>query len=108
MKKIVIILLVLYYVGINSYACYLMRVDKQIAVDNANLEPEDEEMRISEKKFFTLAITGAPVGIEIGMYVFRHKVSKASWRVGMPSLIINHIVFFIIFYRILYRKKKTK
>ena len=99
MKKIAIIILVLYYVGINSYGCYLMYDDKQKAIN--------KEWRVSEKEFYTLAAVGAPVGIEIGMYVFRHKVSKASWRVGMPSLIINHFVFFIIFYRRLYRKKKT-
>jgi len=97
MKKIAIIILVLYYIGINTYSCYLMHDDKQKAIN--------KEWRVSEKDFFTLAIAGAPIGIEIGMYAFRHKVSKASWRVGMPSLIINHFVLFIIFYRRLYRKK---
>ncbi|NOZ45160.1 MAG: DUF1294 domain-containing protein [Chlorobi bacterium] len=91
LKRIILTLILIYFIGINYYSYLEMREDKQKAVK--------KERRTSEQDLFSLAAMGGAIGTEIAMYDFpsgyyKHKVSKASWRIGIPSLIINH--FFII------------
>lgn len=82
-----------------------MREDKQRAIDR--------EWRISEQELFRNAAFGGAIGTELAMYDLfseggKHKVSKASWRIGNVSLIVNHIILLIILIRFLYKTKITK
>lgn len=82
-----------------------MREDKQRAIDR--------EWRISEQELFRNAAIGGAIGTELAMYDLfseggKHKVSKASWRMGNLSLIANHIIILIILIRVLYKSKLTK
>ncbi|OIJ18588.1 hypothetical protein BKP45_12005 [Anaerobacillus alkalidiazotrophicus] len=61
-----------------------MFVDKQKAIKG--------QWRISERKFFLLAIIGGSVGIMLGMRAFRHKTKHNSFRIGMPVIMIIQIV----------------
>ncbi|OIJ12586.1 hypothetical protein BKP37_13060 [Anaerobacillus alkalilacustris] len=61
-----------------------MFVDKQKAIKG--------QWRISERKFFLLAIIGGSVGIMLGMRTFRHKTKHNSFRIGMPVIMIIQIV----------------
>ncbi|MDI3522355.1 MAG: hypothetical protein PWP43_537 [Bacillota bacterium] len=43
--------------------------------------------RIPERTLFTLAFTGAALGILAGMYLFRHKTRHLSFVLGIPAII---------------------
>lgn len=58
-------------------------MDKIKAVNN--------EWRISEKRLLRLSMLG-PFGSWLGMKVFRHKVKKPKFYVGIPFFAIIHII----------------
>lgn len=54
-----------------------------------------QRWRIPEKTLLGIAAIGGSVGAYIGMYVFRHKTRKAKFYIGVPSIIIIQICFFM-------------
>ncbi|WP_245747457.1 DUF1294 domain-containing protein [Anaerobacillus alkalidiazotrophicus] len=76
--------IVAYAFFINIVSFVYMFVDKQKAIKG--------QWRISERKFFLLAIIGGSVGIMLGMRAFRHKTKHNSFRIGMPVIMIIQIV----------------
>ncbi|WP_245712524.1 DUF1294 domain-containing protein [Anaerobacillus alkalilacustris] len=76
--------IVAYAFFINIVSFIYMFVDKQKAIKG--------QWRISERKFFLLAIIGGSVGIMLGMRTFRHKTKHNSFRIGMPVIMIIQIV----------------
>lgn len=55
--------------------------------------------RISEKTLLGLAAIGGAVGALLSMKMYRHKVKKIKFSVGVPALLIAQIiVFFLILY----------
>ena len=96
LKILVLLALTAHFININYKAYYDMRMDK--------LKAETNSWRTSEQELFNDALTGGATGILLAMYDFpkgerKHKVSKASWRIGIPSLILNQffIIAFLIF-----------
>lgn len=86
--NIVIIVLVI----LNSAAFILYGVDKIRAVN--------EEWRIPEKRLLRFSLLG-PFGGWLGMRLFRHKIKKPKFYVGIPffaivQLIIIGIVILIV------------
>lgn len=77
-------LFLLFLVPINIYAFYLMYQDKQYA--------KQKHWRISEAKFFTIAILLGSLGIMLGMQVFRHKTKHPSFIYGIPAIFIIQVV----------------
>lgn len=103
LKKIILTLIALYFIGINYYSYSEMREDKQKAIK--------KEWRTTEQDLFFLAAIGGAIGTELAIYdVFsdggKHKVSKAAWRIGTVSLILNHLFILYLLSRWLLRKKK--
>ena len=49
--------------------------------------------RIPEKILFLLAALGGSAGAAVGMLVFRHKTKKWYFRIGIPLILILHVVF---------------
>lgn len=86
--NIIIVVLAL----VNSAAFILYGMDKIKAVNN--------EWRISEKRLLRVSLIG-PFGGWLGMKIFRHKIKKPKFYVGIPffaivQLIIIAIVVWII------------
>ena len=86
--NIIIILLAL----VNGAAFILYGMDKIKAVNN--------EWRISEKRLLRVSLMG-PFGGWLGMKLFRHKIKKPRFYVGIPffamvQLIIIAIVVWIV------------
>ncbi len=78
-------ILIIYSLAINFIAYIVMWIDKYQSKKKGN--------RISENNLFLFAfILGAP-GIYLGMkYPIYHKASKASFKYGIPILIIVNVV----------------
>ena len=50
--------------------------------------------RTRERTFFLMAFFGGAVGIWLGMKWFRHKTLHASFKYGIPLLLVWNLAFF--------------
>lgn len=66
---------------------FLMLIDKRRA--------RRRQYRIPERVLFGVALLGGCVGGYIGMQLLHHKTKHAKFAVGLPILIVVHIVIFI-------------
>lgn len=76
-------ILTIYLIFMNLLAFLLMGLDKSKARRN--------QWRIPEKTLFLSAILGGSIGAILGMQVFRHKTKHASFRIGMPCILIAQL-----------------
>jgi uncharacterized membrane protein YsdA (DUF1294 family) len=81
----------LWFVLINIIAYVVMSEDKNKA--RARRE------RVPEKTLFLLAFMGGALGILIAMYRKRHKTKHASFRIGIPLLLLLNILLYGYFLR---------
>ena len=79
MKYFIIYLLVMNLLGIA-----VMGIDKQKARTHA--------WRIPEKTLFFVSLLGGSLGTWCGMYLFRHKTKHWYFVIGMPLILLFHIV----------------
>lgn len=77
-------ILVDYLVMMNAVGIAIMGLDKKKAMKN--------EWRIPEKTLFLVSIIGGSIGTLVGMYAFRHKTKHWYFVVGMPAILIAHVV----------------
>ena len=77
-------IIVSYLVMMNAVGLAVMGLDKKKAIRN--------EWRIPEKTLFLVSIIGGSIGTLAGMYLFRHKTKHWYFVVGMPAILIAHIV----------------
>ena len=76
---------------VNAAALFVMWQDKRKAV-------KDPENRTPEVILFLWSICLGSLGILLGMFIFRHKIRKWYFMVGVPvSLLQNMIVFWALF-----------
>lgn len=75
---------VLYLICINMISFALFRLDKSRAVKR--------QWRIPEKTLLFAALIGGAFGAETGMLCFRHKTKHARFRIGIPAIIILHLL----------------
>ncbi|MBQ6392633.1 MAG: DUF1294 domain-containing protein [Eubacterium sp.] len=87
----------LIYLAIMNIAAFLvMGMDKSRA--------RNQGWRIPEKTLFLLSLLGGSLGSLAGMYLFRHKTRHWYFVIGMPLILVAHIVLAIlIYYYVLYR-----
>ncbi len=79
-----------YYIFINVLLFVLMGIDK--------LKAKKRKWRIPESALFTIAILGGAIGGFAGMFVFRHKSRKLSFKVIYAiSLFLHILLLFFIF-----------
>jgi len=78
--------LLVYLFIINAAALYLMLTDKHRAKNKLH--------RIPELALFTTALAGGSLGCFLGMQLFRHKTRKASFSVGIPVILVVHLILF--------------
>ncbi len=87
----------LIYLAIMNIAAFLvMGMDKRRA--------RNQGWRIPEKTLFLLSLLGGSLGSLAGMYLFRHKTRHWYFVLGMPLILVAHIVLAIlIYYYVIYR-----
>ena len=51
--------------------------------------------RIPEAALIGLAVIGGSVGALAGMLLFRHKIRKSKFYIGVPAILVSEIVFFL-------------
>lgn len=85
MNREMIILIVAAYVAVMTVAGILiMYSDKQRA--------RKKQWRIKESMLFLVCALGGSLGTCLGMYIFRHKTKHWYFVVGMPLILLLHIV----------------
>ncbi len=83
-------ILLIYLVAVNIFAFILMWWDKRKA--------KMKEWRIAEATFLLLSFIGGALGLFVGMFKFRHKTLKLSFRaVAVISLIVPLLIYRIAF-----------
>ena len=102
---------------LNLLGFFLMYKDKKIAKKNGeikaaflkendlnadNLEKTEarklkrtQYSRVSESTFLLIAFLGGSLGILLGMKKFNHKTKKQKFTIGIPVIIVIHIIFII-------------
>lgn len=82
--------LLIYLAIINFLSFIMFGIDKGKA--------KRKEWRIPESSLFGVSILGGAIGSLIGMVVFKHKLSKKPFYIGIPLIIIiTKIIELIIF-----------
>ena len=79
--------LIIYLIIINIIAFLAMFIDKKKA--------EKDKWRIKESTLLILALAGGSIGAIAGMYVFHHKTQKPRFYIGIPIIIVLHILLII-------------
>jgi uncharacterized membrane protein YsdA (DUF1294 family) len=75
---------------INIIAFYIICIDKRKAIN--------KKWRISEKFIFFISFIGGSLGTYVSMFIFRHKIKKWYFIIGIPCIIILQIsILFAIF-----------
>ena len=82
------VILIIYCLVINFIGIASMASDKIRAMEH--------RFRIPEAVLFTIAIIGGSIGAIAGMLLFHHKVRKASFRFGLPLILIIQIGLIIL------------
>lgn len=80
-------MLIGYIVIINAVTFIAFGIDKAAAVRH--------RWRIREKVLLGLAFAGGSVGGIAGMYLFRHKIRKKYFAIGIPLMLALHFVIFL-------------
>lgn len=52
--------------------------------------------RIPEKSLMTLAILGGSLGSLFGIYIMRHKTKKKKFTLGVPLVLVVHIILILM------------
>ena len=81
--------LLIYIIIINVLGFFIMGIDKKKA--------EKHAWRIPEKTLFLVSLIGGSIGTLLGMYVFRHKTKHWYFVIGMPLILIVHIILAVKF-----------
>lgn len=78
--------LILYLVILNVAGLLFMLSDK--------IKAQQGAWRISEATLMTVAALGGSLGSFLGMQLFRHKTRHAKFVIGVPVLMVVHVIFF--------------
>lgn len=84
--------MIIYLITINAIAFILMLADKYRARKNL--------WRIPEKVLLGAALLGGSLGATAGMYAVRHKTKHAIFAIGLPLMLIVHILIILAFLRV--------
>ncbi|MEN8252271.1 MAG: DUF1294 domain-containing protein [Patescibacteria group bacterium] len=90
MEKITLYLLY-FFLFTNVSAFLLMFIDKSKA-------DKDSGNRISEGMLFFMATVFGSIGVYMGMFIFRHKIRKWYFIIGIPLIALQNIAFLFCLY----------
>lgn len=77
-----------YVIAINVIGLCAFGIDKLKAVCH--------KRRIRESTLLTIAFIGGSLGALSGMYLFRHKIRKNPFSVGVPLMLTVHIIVLLL------------
>jgi len=86
-------ILLIYLIAVNIFAFILMLWDKRKA--------RKKEWRIAEATLLLLAFVGGALGLFVGMFKFRHKTLKQTFRAVAIIGLITSLMIYWITWRIL-------
>ena len=81
--------IVIYLIAINLITFFAMWLDKWKA--------KRGKWRIPENTLFIITAIGGGIGTIAGMYLFRHKTKKWTFKIGLPVLLILDILIVLYF-----------
>ncbi len=84
------LIIIIYLVAVNFLGLILMGVDKSRA--------KRRKWRIPEATLFLVAVIGGALGSTAGMYIFRHKTKHWYFVIGMPAILVIHLIAAAILY----------
>lgn len=83
-------ILLIYILIINIITFSLIFIDKSKSKNN--------QWRISENLLILLSLLGGATGSIMSMVIFKHKLYKVKFYIGIPILILlNHLITIILF-----------
>ena len=85
--------LLVYLTIINAASLLLMLIDK--------IKAKHHLWRIPEKILLGVSFIGGSLGGLIGMYLFRHKTKHIRFFIGIPLMLIGHVVLLYYFRNVL-------
>lgn len=77
----------IYIISINITAFFIYALDK--------FKAKKKSWRIPEIQLISIGLIGGAVGSIIGMVVFKHKLSKKRFSIGIPLIILINFITFI-------------
>ncbi|MFB5282291.1 DUF1294 domain-containing protein [Peribacillus sp. Hz7] len=80
---------IVYMIFINILAFTIMGIDKKKA--------RNGEYRISERTLWIVAVIGGGTGAYLGMKQFRHKTKHASFKWGLPVLMVIQLGLLVMY-----------
>ena len=83
----IFVVLLIYLEAVNLLTLAVYGVDKYLA--------RVHRERIPEAALLGLAAVGGAVGALAGMLLFRHKIRKRKFTVGVPAILVLEIAFFL-------------
>ena len=78
-------LITVYIVLVNLFAFLQMGWDKRQS-------KRPEARRVPEKRLFMTAALGGSLGAVLGLFRFRHKTKHWKFRLGLPLILVGHVV----------------
>lgn len=82
--------LLIYLLAINLISFIAYGIDKRKAIKN--------KWRIKEATLLGLSFIGGSVGALLGMITFHHKTKKPRFKIGVPVMLIIHLVILFFCY----------
>lgn len=79
-------IVLLYLICINIITLIIFGIDKYLAIKN--------KRRIPEKDLLAFSFVGGAIGGLLGMFLFRHKISKPSFLLRFLFIFVCQIVLF--------------
>ena len=83
--------LIIYVAVVNVTAFLMYGIDKWNAKHGLR--------RIPEKILLGIAVTGGSIGAYVGMQLFRHKIRKPKFYIGVPVILAVQVVLLLYIYR---------
>ena len=84
--------IILYYVAvINILTFFIYGIDKW--------KSKHKKYRISENCLISLAVIGGAFGAYLGMRAFHHKTKKKIFIIGLPLILLLHILLFYFVFK---------
>lgn len=87
--------LLILFVILNFRTLLLMGWDKRVAIKN---DAQTGRGRIAENRLMYNALMGGFLGIALGMLLFRHKIRKPLFYIGVPFFTMLNIALYIFLY----------
>lgn len=80
----------IYLAGVNALTFIMYGADKLFAIKHLR--------RIRERTLIIMALIGGSIGASFGMEMFRHKTKHLKFKIGIPLILLLHIIIGLIWF----------